>query len=238
MATATVIGPGRAGGSIAGALTRVGWTVEPPLGRHDDVTDVAGGADLVIIATPDAVISDVADRISPSATTVVAHLSGALGLSVLGSHPRPAAIHPLASLPDSTTGAERLLAGCTFAVAGDPLVEQVVADLGGHAVRVPDELRPLYHATAVVAANHLVALAGQVERLAALVDVPVDAYWELMAGALDNVRRSGASAALTGPAARGDTVTIAAHLAALPESERPAYRMLSDMARELAEESR
>jgi predicted short-subunit dehydrogenase-like oxidoreductase (DUF2520 family) len=78
-----------------------------------------------------------------------------------------------------------------------------------------------------VAANHLVALAGQVERLAARVGVPTDAYWDLMAGALDNVRRLGAKAALTGPAARGDQATIERHLAALPADERPAYEIMS-----------
>jgi predicted short-subunit dehydrogenase-like oxidoreductase (DUF2520 family) len=48
-----------------------------------------------------------------------------------------------------------------------------------------------------------------------------------MAGALDNVRRLGAKAALTGPAARGDRATIERHLAALPADERTAYEVMS-----------
>jgi predicted short-subunit dehydrogenase-like oxidoreductase (DUF2520 family) len=226
MRSARIVGDGRAGRALAGALAEVGWTVDGPLDRNADVSDAARGVDVLVIATPDDVIAAVAASVAPG-DAVVVHLSGALGLEVLEGHPHRAALHPLAALPDPETGRRRLLDGCTFAVAGDPIVTEIVADLGGRAVDVPDERRALYHATAVVAANHLVALAGQVERLAARVGVPVDAYWDLMAGALDNVRRLGARAALTGPAARGDRATIERHLAVLPAEERPAYEALS-----------
>jgi predicted short-subunit dehydrogenase-like oxidoreductase (DUF2520 family) len=44
----------------------------------------------------------------------------------------------------------------------------------------------------------------------------------------------GPSAALTGPAARGDVKTVEAHLAALPADERDTYRALAAEARRLA----
>jgi predicted short-subunit dehydrogenase-like oxidoreductase (DUF2520 family) len=226
MSSARIIGDGRAGRALAGALAAVGWTVDGPLGRGADVSHAARGVDILVIATPDDTIAEVAASVAPG-DAVVVHLSGALGLDALETHPRRAGLHPLAALPDPETGRHRLLGGCTFAVAGDPVAAAIVADLGGRAVEVPDGQRALYHATAVVAANHLVALAGQVERLAARVGVPTDAYWDLMAGALDNVRRLGAKAALTGPAARGDQATIERHLAALPADERPAYEIMS-----------
>jgi predicted short-subunit dehydrogenase-like oxidoreductase (DUF2520 family) len=214
MSSARIIGDGRAGRALAGALAAVGWTVDGPLDRGADVSHAARGVDILVIATPDDTIAEVAASVAPG-DAVVVHLSGALGLDALETHPRRAGLHPLAALPDAETGRRRLLGGC------------IVADLGGRAVEVPDGQRALYHATAVVAANHLVALAGQVERLAARVGVPTDAYWDLMAGALDNVRRLGAKAALTGPAARGDRATIERHLAALPADERPAYEVMS-----------
>ena len=226
MRSARIVGDGRAGRALAGALGAVGWTVDGPLGRGADLSYATRDVDVLVIATPDDTISAVAASIAPG-DAVVLHLSGALGLDVLTTHPRRAALHPLAALPDAETGRRRLLDGCTFAVAGDPVAAAIVADLGGRAVEVPDDRRALYHATAVVAANHLVALAGQVERLAARVGVPVDAYWDLMAGALDNVRHLGPAAALTGPAARGDRATIEHHLAALPAEERPAYEAMS-----------
>jgi predicted short-subunit dehydrogenase-like oxidoreductase (DUF2520 family) len=230
---ARLIGPGRAGRSIAEALRRRGWTVDL-LGRGDRVEDAAQEVALVVLAVPDDAIAPVAARIRPAAGAVVLHLSGSRGLDVLDPHPRRGSLHPLASLPDPEVGADRLLAGCTFAVAGDPLARCLAESFGGRALEVPDDRRALYHAAASVAANHLVALAAQVERLAGAAGVPVEAYWPLMADALGNVARVGAAAALTGPAARGDHATVAAHLRALPAAERPLYLALATAAAQLA----
>jgi predicted short-subunit dehydrogenase-like oxidoreductase (DUF2520 family) len=228
-----VVGPGRAGGALALALHRAGWTVEAPRGRGDDLTDAAAGVDLLVIATPDPAIAEVAAAIGPVPTTVVAHLAGALGLDVLGEHERRAALHPLVSLPDADTGAARLADGAWFAVAGDPLVEQAVADLGGRSFAVHDADRARYHAAAVIASNHLVALLGQVERVAPP-GVPIEAFLGLARGSIDNVAALGPAAALTGPVARGDWATVERHLAALPEDERPAYEAMVAEARRLA----
>lgn len=233
-----VVGPGRAGGALARALGAVGWDVAQPVRREEDPSAAATGVDLVVVATPDAAVGPVASAIRPVAGTVVAHLAGSLGLEVLAPHPSPASLHPLVSLPSPEVGAERLR-GAWFAVAGDPLVGQVVADLGGRSFAVGDEDRTLYHAAACVAANHLVALTGSVQRLAAHIGVPFDAYLELMQGTLDNVAVLGPRAALTGPAARGDLLTVAAHRAALATrapDELAAYDALVALARRLAAE--
>ena len=80
----------------------------------------------------------------------------------------------------------------------------------------------------------LVALLGQVERLASSIGVPTDAYLELASATLDNAASIGAPAALTGPVARGDWVTVRRHIEALPEEERPAYTALAAAAARLA----
>lgn len=227
-----VVGAGRAGGALGLALEGVGWTVELALGRGDDPAGAAHGVDLLVLAVPDPAISGVAAAVDPDPDTVVAHLAGALGLDVLAGHPRPAALHPLAALPDAETGAARLVDGAWFAVAGDRLVEQVVADLGGHAFTVADEDRTRYHAAAVIASNHLVALLGQVERVAPE-GVPLVAFLALVRGTVDNVAALGPAGALTGPVARGDRATVEAHLAALPGAERPAYEAMAAEARKL-----
>jgi predicted short-subunit dehydrogenase-like oxidoreductase (DUF2520 family) len=72
-----------------------------------------------------------------------------------------------------------------------------------------------------------VALLGQVDRVAADTGVPAGAFLPLIRASLDNVEDLGASAALTGPVARGDADTIARHLDALPADERAAYRALA-----------
>lgn len=233
MTTVRIVGDGRAGGSLATALRRLGWPVE--VWHHDaDLSAAATGTDLLVLATPDAAVEHVATRVQPDEAAVVCHLSGVLGLGPLAGHPRRAVLHPLVALPDPARGADRL-GGAWFglAEAGDPLADDVVRALDGRAVRIAEEDWVRYHAAAVVAANHLVALLGQVERIAAGVGAPLAAYLDLARGSLEDVLALGPAAALTGPVRRGDTDTVARHLAALPEAERAAYRALSEEAARL-----
>ena len=122
-------------------------------------------------------------------------------------------------------------------MAGDPITQRLVADLGGRWFTVADEHRAAYHAAAVVASNHLVALMGQVERIAAGIGVPGRAYLDLARGTLDNVAELGSREALTGPVARGDWATVSRHLAAIDPSEHNAYRALAAAARRLVDGS-
>ena len=79
---------------------------------------------------------------------------------------RVGALHPLQSFPSATIGLERLH-GAWAAVAGDPQVDRARARARAAArSSFADAERVRYHAAAVVASNHLVALLGQVERLA------------------------------------------------------------------------
>ena len=194
----------------------------------------AFAADCSVVAEIDRVVADVAASVGADPDTVVAHLSGALGLEALAPHLRRAACHPLVSLADADRGADLLCGGAWFAVAGDPLVNEVVEALGGRTVTVDDADRSTYHAAAVLASNHLVALLGQVERVAGPLGIPLDAFLDLAEGSLANVRALGPADALTGPAARGDEATIDRHLAALSADERAAYKALADLARRLA----
>jgi predicted short-subunit dehydrogenase-like oxidoreductase (DUF2520 family) len=83
----------------------------------------------------------------------------------------------------------------------------------------------------VVASNHLVALLGQVERLASACGVPFDAFAPLVQSSIVNAFGIGPALALTGPVSRGDLVTVEQHLATLDPGERDTYRTL---AREVA----
>lgn len=233
MNTVRVIGRGRAGRSLATALGRAGWGLGGVLGREDDVAEAAAGVDLLVIAVPDDSVAKVAAGVTPVASTVVAHMAGSLGLDALDPHPRRAAVHPLASLPSPELGAERLR-GAWFAIAGDHLIESVVESLEGRSFTVTDRQRAAYHAAAAIASNHLVALLAQVERIAASVDVPFEAYLDLVRATIDNVAALGAVEALTGPAARGDEATIARHIDALPAEERELYEVLAEACRKLA----
>ena len=189
---------------------------------------------MLVIATPDDVIADVAAAVAPTEGTTVLHLSGSLGLDALAPHPVRGAVHPLVPLPNGEVGASRLASGVTFAVAGAPAARQMVECLGGRVVEVADGDRAAYHAAACIAANHVVALLGQVERVAAEVGLDLESFLPLTRAAVDDVAALGARAALTGPARRGDWATLSRHLDALPEGERPGYQAGAALATRLA----
>ena len=234
--TVRMIGAGRAGRSFAKAIDDlVEWDMIDMRGRGVAIDDAAADVDLVVIATPDAVVADVAAAIRPG-RAVVAHVAGSLGLDVLAPHDRRAALHPLMSLPDAEIGAERLTGGW-FAVAGDPLVADLATALGGRTFEIADDDRALYHAAAAVASNHLVALLGHAQRLGASVGVPADALLVLALGSAENAVALGPAAALTGPAARGDEATLVAHREAIGRRaprELAAYEAMLAEARRLA----
>lgn len=238
MTVMRVIGPGRAGSALALALGQAGWEVEPPLRRGDDLAHAAIGVDLLVIATPDSAVADVAAAIAPAPGTVVAHLAGALGLEVLAGHHHTAALHPLVAIPRPDLGARRLREGAWFGVAANGpgarrLVDRVVSDLNGMLVEVDDTDRAAYHAAAVIASNHLVALLAQAERVAATAGVPLEAFLDLVRGTIDNVELMGTKAALTGPVARGDEATLDRHRAVLDPSEHEGYDAMVALARRL-----
>ena len=257
-ASFALIGPGRAGATVALALIARGYRVTAVAGRAPDaastvttaacldapavlVSDVGRGCGIVIVATPDAAIEAAALAAAPSLEpdALVVHLAGSRGLDVFAplrerrGDVRVGALHPLQSMPSTSAGLARL-PGSWAAIAGDAQVEELAAALELRAFVLPEEQRARYHATAVVASNHLVALLGQVERLAMLAGVPFEAFGPLVEASLANVFAFGAERSLTGPVARGDLATVAEHLNELPPSERDSYRAMAREAARLA----
>jgi len=254
-----LVGPGRAGTAIARALVAAGHELTAVAGRAPDaagvvvaaeefgarpcsVGEVARDADLVIVATPDAVIGDAAAAVIPAlrGDALVLHCSGSLGLEVLApiAAARPdvrlGVLHPLQTLPASDVGEARLL-GAWAAVTGPPEVAALAERLGMHPFTVADEHRDRYHAAACIASNHLVALLAQVERVGADADVPLAVFEPLVRATIDNVFALGPEAALTGPVSRGDVRTVARHLAVVAVDEQRAYRALAAAALRLAD---
>ncbi len=112
------------------------------------------------------------------------------------------------------------LAGCSFGVTAPEelrlAAEALVIEMGGEPEWIAEESRPLYHAALALGANHLVTLVAQSMELLAKagVSAPDRMLGPLLGAALDNALRSG-DAALTGPVARGDAGTVAAHIGEL-----------------------
>jgi predicted short-subunit dehydrogenase-like oxidoreductase (DUF2520 family) len=227
-----IIGTGRAGSSFAGALREAGHQVQ--LLTHLQL-DWLESPEVILLCVPDDEIANVAGALAPSDDFVLCHVAGSRTLDVLRGHRRVGSLHPLMTLPSGELGARRLV-GATFCVSGDEVVARVVASLHGRVVTIRDDQRTLYHATATVASNHLVALMGHVQRLARSAGLELEDFLALSRQALEDVVEVGPAMALTGPASRGDVATIDAHLEAIPESERSTYVALANAAFELAEQ--
>jgi predicted short-subunit dehydrogenase-like oxidoreductase (DUF2520 family) len=119
-----------------------------------------------------------------------------------------------------------------------PAAEALVIEMGGEPVFIPEEHRDLYHAALAGAANHLVTLVVESEQMLAEAGVadPAKMLGPLLGAALENVLLLG-PAALTGPVARGDADTVAAHLAAIRSAAPQALAAYLALARLTAEQA-
>ncbi len=217
-----VIGSGRAGGAIAARLAERGLTVTT--GREAKL-----GADLVLLAVPDAAIAEVAHSVPVGPW--LAHVSGATSLGALEPHTRRFSVHPLQTLTRQR-GAEQL-DGAWAAVTAETdeareTARWLAQTLGLHPFDLADADKPLYHAGAAMASNFLVTLYRAAARLLEETGAPPEALLPLMTRTIEN------GFALTGPIARGDWSTVEAHLRALEERAPdlvPLYRALAEATR-------
>ena len=166
-----VIGRGRLGTALAGALRGAGLRVDGPLGRGAD----AAGAGLVLLCVPDAEIAVAAAAVAPRGGLLVGHCSGATGLAVLAPH-EAFSLHPLMTVPRE--GARFAGAGCAIAGVTPRALraaEGLADALGMVSARVDEADRAAYHAAASIASNFLVTLEAAAERLAGSAGVPARA---------------------------------------------------------------
>jgi len=209
--TIAIVGRGRLGPALAGALSAAGHPVLGPLGRGADLA----GADIVLLCVPDGEIGNAADVIAARDGLLVGHCSGATGLEVLGGH-EGFGLHPLMTVTHA--GAEFAGAGCAVAGTtprGLATARDLAATLGMEPFEVADEDRAAYHAAASIAANFLVTLQGAAERLAATAGVPRSALAPLVRAAVESWVDLGAEDALTGPISRGDDAVVDRHRMAI-----------------------
>ncbi len=238
-----IVGAGAVGTALGVALTRAGWPVHAVASRdpgrrerfhalvdgsrtYAEAQAVVEEVELVILAVPDDAVASVAAGLRMYGGQAMIHTSGALDADVLApamaAGTQIGAFHPLVAFAD-TERAVAALKGATVAIEGDDQLAALLAEMaeaiGAHPVRLAPGSKAAYHAAAVLAAGGFVALLdaiAELGRVAGLDEAGALAiYGPLIEGTLGNARALGIRAALTGPIARGDVGTLAAHLAAL-----------------------
>jgi AmmeMemoRadiSam system protein B len=198
-----------------------------------ELADLDLSAETIIIAVRDGELPGVAKSLAGSAGRglrgkVVLHTSGVHSASVLSPLAKSGAsvgtFHPLYTFPRGAAPARIRsgMNGIVFTVDGDgPAVkaaERLAAGLGGTALPVPPEMRPLYHAACVFASGYLAVMMHAVSTLAERSRIArpwTSVFGPILTATMENTVRRSPADALTGPVLRGDLETIGLHLDAL-----------------------
>lgn len=253
-----IVGTGRVGAVLGAALHHAGHRLVAVSGVSEQsraraaallpgipvtsVEEVVGRAELVLLTVPDDALPDLIAGLSATSSwqagQIVVHTSGRYGTAVFdaaaGHHVLGLALHPVMTFTGTSMDVARL-ADCSFGITAPeplrPVAEALVVEMGAEPVWIEEEDRPMYHAGLAHGANHIVTLVAQAMQIlgSAGVQEPQRLIAPLLHAALDNALRLG-DGALTGPVARGDAGTVAAHLAQLTEQTpdiRPAYVALA-----------
>ena len=240
-----IVGTGRVGAVLGAALQQAGHRLVAVSGVSEksraraaallpgipvtSVEEVVRRAELVLLTVPDDALTELIAGLSATgswqAGQLVVHTSGRYGAAVFdaaaGHHVLGMALHPVMTFTGTSMDVVRL-ADCCFGITAPeplrPVAEALVVEMGAEPVWIKEQDRPMYHAGLAHGANHLVTLVAQAMQVvgSAGVEEPQRLIAPLLQAALDNALRLG-DAALTGPVARGDAGTVAAHLAQLAE---------------------
>ena len=264
-----VISAGRVGSVLGAALARAGHHVigvsavsKASLRRAEellpevpvlDPPDVAQLADLLLLAVPDDELTGLVRGLvatgSMRAGQIVVHTSGAHGVGVLAPAAEIGALclalHPVMTFTGRAEDLLRMTAASVGVTARDDdeiawsVGEALVVEMEADPVRIPEHVRPLYHAALAHGANHLVTLVAECADLLRSAGVAGGErlLGPLLSAALDNALRHG-DRALTGPVSRGDVGTVRKHLAVLAERAPdvlPSYRVLARRTADRAE---
>ena len=265
MRSVSILGIGRAGGALALALDRADVPIGKLIYRSDPPTEKGLDrqklvlfdsiksieSDVLLIATADQDIRSTAESLAQFSDlpSVVLHLSGSLSSDELSRlrvrNVAVGSMHPLVSISDAELGAERF-PGAYFCVEGDSNAVasalRIVGLLGGQHFSIETSLKPLYHASAVMASGNVVALFdAAIEMLSKCGLDREQAHrilFPLLQSTVANLAERSTEQALTGPFVRGDSAALERHLAAfegkIDDSIRSIYLDLAERSVRLA----
>lgn len=269
MVSVSIIGVGRVGGAIALSLPKDKYSIEKLVVHgHSNVDSLIAGlpnppdvttldalgdvsSDVIFITTQDSHIVAAAGALAKKvmSSPIVFHTSGSYSSSILDelkkAGSRTGSVHPLVSISKPELGPDRFR-NAFFCVEGEPAAvemgKQIVADLGGRPFSIDTKFKTLYHASAVTACGHLVALfdaaVEMMTKCGLSADESKNILMPLVTSTVQNLNEQSTAAALTGTFARADIETFTRHLTALNENVSDdlleIYLLLGERSLELA----
>ena len=240
-----MLGAGRVASHLAPALLAAGHTVAfvwsrnsssatslvqqfPEVPVHPTLATPLPPADVYLLAVPDAAVAPLLAAATWPAGAVVAHLAGALPLSVFAAQPT---VHGGVFYPLQTFSPGRVIDWPTvpFCIeAADLATESTLIDLAAslsqQVLRLNSDRRLKLHVAAVFANNFTNHLLGIADALLAEAALPPELLAPLVRETVAKAVANPPFGVQTGPAVRHDAPTLAAHHAAL--AAHPAWQGL------------
>jgi predicted short-subunit dehydrogenase-like oxidoreductase (DUF2520 family) len=242
-----IVGAGRVGTALARVFRECGLPVEGLWSRSErsaaraaELTGVRGhhgafprdvaSAEIVFLAVTDPAVPAVAAALLEEgllrSARVAFHCGGgrpaARALGCLSSPISRGTFHPLLAIASAGQAGQHF-PGATVAIEGEDVARatarQIGSAIGAVCVELAADRMSLYHAAAVMASNHSVALWSEAATLLQAAGLTPEAALAglvpLLRSTVENFATLGGPAALTGPVSRGDVSSIRGHLDAL-----------------------
>lgn len=250
----SLAGPGAVGSALLEALGRNGYRILSVISRRTEDSALKGSGHLLhpeqvceeklgtllFLTVPDDRIADtaagLAERVPNWKGRHVVHCSGALTSGALetlaAKGASVASFHPVQTFP-AGSGPE-LFQGISVSCEGTPgtiaLLEAIARKIGSRPVVMDGRQKAIIHLAAVFISNYMVALGGVADRLIGneLEGEGLRLLAPLLGQTAANLSAGRPEECLTGPVSRGDTETVANHLALLQGDRDLAalYRLL------------
>jgi predicted short-subunit dehydrogenase-like oxidoreductase (DUF2520 family) len=242
-----VIGTGRVAFHLGHAFRRAGMDVPAVVGRNAGkaaslaneldcaslgLNDPLPVADATILAVSDSAIADVARGLD-TGSSVLIHTSGAGSLDLLAPHAHRAALWPIMTL---SPGTPMDFAGIPLVIDANTaearhVVRALATAISKQVVDLPHAKREVLHAAAAISTNLPLFLLSRAEGLLKAEAIDPSLLMPSFQAMAVKAATIGAMDALTGPARRGDIVTLRHHIARLTSDPdlRRVYVQLSRM---------
>uniref|UniRef100_A0A7C5V5W3 DUF2520 domain-containing protein n=1 Tax=Caldicellulosiruptor owensensis TaxID=55205 RepID=A0A7C5V5W3_9FIRM len=199
-------------------------------------------SDVIFIAISDTFIEEVSKNLySPHLSKkVLGHLSGALTSDVIKTECRGKfSLHPIQTLKGQPEDVQ-ILKKAVFSLEGDDegkkIAKIILQKIGNKYIELKKEDKVVYHLAATVASNYLVALLNFSYLLYKKIGLEDEVIFSIIKplsfASLENFLNDRLNC-LTGPAARGDVLTLQKHYNALPDEKKTAFLELLKLAADL-----
>lgn len=251
------IGPGKVGVSLARYFSYKNIEISGFYGKNPDslkeacnLTDtiifldlknLITESDIIVITTPDDIISEIDKQISKYNLNgkIVLHTSGSLSSDILSNAENSGAsiysIHPMFAFSNKFTDLKKLN-NIYFSVEGkntdkDSDIIKFMNSLENKYFVRDSNSSAKYHLASVVVSNLALSLfnigTNYLKDLGLSEEDAFEALYPLIIGNIENIKNKGFNLSLTGPVSRGDISPVEKHLSVLKARDIEIYKNLS-----------